>query len=605
MVDRGTVGASGQESERLIQSIVDGQHKLLKQRFSVFIWVALASTVGYVIYSHALDSAPSVFVTWSTFAGFCAASLALYRFKNYKLASHLYLWSAAWAICTASLYTGQAFSESLWLLPIVPVTGAYLLGTRTAIVSSVLSAFCLLAVHVSAVFVEIPETVPDENLGFLSLRLMALGMFTVFGVWTTRTSDAQLNALKAKAQELMVERERAEVANEAKSLFLANMSHEIRTPLNGMLGMTRHLHQNAKNPEEKDNLETILVSQESLLTLLNDILDFSKIEAGGFALECADFDLDAAICEVARLFATQATNKGVKIEPVNSGGPSLVQGDSKRVRQVLCNLVGNAVKFSDKGTITIEWATQIESSLGDEQRGSIRIQVKDEGIGIPRRMQTRLFRKFEQVHDTTTLDVGGTGLGLAICKGLIEAMGGELSVQSTVGRGSVFSFEIPTKFQPKQALRSDKSFAVPPRCSKPQAQRQEPTRILLVDDNAINRKVATLGLNQLGCQVTEAVDGQEALERCKLHRFELIFMDLRMPRLNGADATRAIRRDPNGCNRETPIIALTANAYQEDRVRCEAAGMQEHLSKPFRNEDLEAILRKYVWSPTLDKDQAA
>lgn len=605
MVERGTAGASGQGSERLAQSLVEEQHKLLEKRFSVFVCIALLCTASYVIYSHIIESPLAVFVTWSTFAGFCASGLALYLFKNYKIASHLYLWSAAWAICTASLYTGQEYSESLWLLPIVPASGAYLLGTRAAIVSSFLCAFCLLAVHVSALFVRLPETVPDENFGIFFLRLTALGMFTVFGVWTTRTSNAQLDALKAKAQELVVERERAEVANEAKSLFLANMSHEIRTPLNGMLGMTRHLYQLAKSPEEKDNLETILVSQESLLTLLNDILDFSKIEAGEFALECVTYNLDTTIFDVARLFATQAASKGVKIEPVSPEGPNLVQGDSKRVRQILCNLVGNAVKFSDKGTITIEWATELESSEGNELRGTIHIQVKDEGIGIPRRMQTRLFRKFEQVHDTTTLDVGGTGLGLAICKGLIEAMGGELSVQSAPGRGSVFSIEIPTTFQPKQESLSENTVPAPLRCYNPQWQRQGATRILLVDDNAINRKVATLGLEQLGCEVIEAVDGQEAVELCQVQAFELIFMDLRMPRLNGTEATRAIRRDPNGCNRETPIVALTANAYQEDRVQCEAAGMQEHLSKPFHNKDLEAILGKYVWSTQLKKSQAA
>lgn len=587
------------------------QRRLAEQRFSLFVIVALVSTFGYVIYSHLLEGAPPVVISWSTFLGFCVTAIVHYRFRNYRLASHIYLWSAAWAISTASLYTGQALSESLWLLPIVPAAGAYLLGSRAAITSSLLCVLCVIGVHASELFVTLPELVPDRNLDFLVLRILSLGMFTAFGLWTTRTSNEQLKALTAKAQELEIERERAQVANEAKSLFLANMSHEIRTPLNGMLGMTRHLYENSKSSEDKDKLETVLVSQESLLTLLNDILDFSKIEAGKFALEYRSFDLHTLIQEVLTLFGPQAAAKDVALAPLAplaiGGRAAQVLGDDKRIRQVLCNLVGNAVKFSERGTITVDYELAAESERSSSCPGTMTIRVRDEGIGISPEKLHRLFTKFEQVHDTTALGAGGTGLGLAISKELVEAMDGSLEVQSKVGEGSVFTLEIPTTIDvqrlpnPSEGTHVADVIALPRR----EIRGADPSLVLLVDDNVINRKVASLTLEKLGCEVHQASDGQEAVDRCEQQKYELIFMDLRMPRLNGIDATRAIRNDQAGVNRNTPIVALTANAYQEDRVQCREAGMQEHLSKPFKREDLEAVLDEFVWSAKAQKSRVA
>lgn len=599
MTQAGTGTEQGSRRTKSAPSLVASeQQKGLEQRFSLFTKIALVSTFGYVVYSYVIESAPTALVTWSTFLGFCASALAFYRFKNYALASHIYLWSAAWAISSASLYTGQAFSESLWLLPIVPAAGAYLLGTRAAITSAILCVFCLIGVHVSAFYVTLPEIIPDRNIDFLVLRIMALGMFTTFGLWTTTTSEKQLKALQAKAEELEIERERAHIANEAKGLFLANMSHEIRTPLNGMIGMTRHLYENAKTSQERSELNTVLESQESLLGLLNDILDFSKIEAGKFILESQTFDLDRSIQDVATLFGPQASSKGVVLQTLAPGDSQTIIGDDKRIRQVLCNLVGNAIKFSNDGTVSIEYDTQVALHPTHDLPDSVRIRVRDQGIGIPQEKIERLFRKFEQLHDTTTMDSGGTGLGLAISKELVEAMGGTLTVESVVGEGSVFSIQIPTqilaKKTPSASTSQNNAQLVP--FPKPEKPGETATAVLLVDDNAINRKVASLALKKLGCEVEQAVDGQEAVEFCKEQRFGMIFMDLRMPRLNGIDATLAIRGDSSGQNQDTPIVALTANAYDDDRRRCHEAGMQEHLAKPFRNEDLVLVLDKYVWS---------
>lgn len=568
-------------------------------RLAFFIKIGIASSFGFTIYAMVLGQVSSVVLTLTSCIAFCISAFCLSRLKNYGLACGVYLAASAYAICTASIYTGQAYSESLWLLPIVPSAAAYLLGRKAAIQAAILCALGVAAVHVSQVFVTFPELVKNSNLDSFVLRLTGLGMFTAFGLWTTSTSDRQLSALSAKTRQLEIERANAQAANEAKSSFLENMSHEIRTPMNGMIGMTRHLQDRICDPEDRADLETVINSQQSLLALLNDILDFSEIEAGHLELDAAEFDLLACIRDVVFLFRPRAIAKGVELQGPERTEPLFIHGDEKRLRRVLCNLVGNAIKFSDDGCVQIDLQTQYGVGVSSAYRDMVRLFVMDQGIGMAQDQVARLFNKFEQLHDTVALDTRGTGLGLAIAKELLEAMKGSISAKSVLGEGSTFIIELPTRVR-SRAKGERSTFGAysgsAPKLDDRGAPRT-PARVLVVDDNAINRRVASLALKKLGCEVEQAVDGQEAVEVCRSEGFDLIFMDLRMPKLNGIGATLAIRSGTDGVNQKTPIVALTANAYEEDRRRCREVGMQDHLAKPFRNEDLERVLQQFVRTP--------
>lgn len=381
-------------------------------------------------------------------------------------------------------------------------------------------------------------------------------------------------------------RRQAEQASRAKSQFLANMSHEIRTPMNGVIGMTTLLQDTALSPIQREYVETIRTSGDSLLHIINDILDYSKIEAGKLVLQSEEFDLGQMLADCTDLLAPRALEKGLELVcRFDPDVPRHVVSDSGRIRQILLNLAGNAIKFTEKGSVAITVAKLRETG----KKITLRFAVVDTGIGIAAKDQVALFDSFFQVDGSYTRKFGGTGLGLAISRQLIELLGGEITVESELGKGSSFSFTVKVETAGrKRAVRDAAILPVEAEDLK--------RRILLVEDNRINLQVALGVLGKLGYRrVDTATNGTKALEALAQQTYDLVLMDLSMPEKDGFETTRILRQTGTALiNSQVPVIALTAHAMRGDRERCLEAGMNGYLSKPLDPEELGQVLAE-VW----------
>ena len=501
----------------------------------------------------------------------------LFKFTGrYKLSASLLPAIALILLPIAVFKEGGMNSQPAVWFAAVPIMSLFFLGSRLGLIFSFL-AFCEVMVftflHINGFQFE--NVVVVHNLGVhYSIGIMALFLFATFLSWHYESSQ---NEVKNK---LKTSREKALSANKTKDVFWANISHEIRTPLNGILGMTNLLLDSRLNNEQKELLEIIRDSAENLNIILGDVIDYSKLETNEIEVQKKPFEIENLLIGTLELFQHMADEKGINLSyMIDPDVPLAIMSDETRVRQILINLITNAIKFTEHGHIKI----LVEKG---GRKNTVIFHIEDTGIGIQASKLDRLFKPFSQVDDGSSRKFGGTGLGLIICKSLVEKLGGLIKVESQYGKGSVFTFSleamaIKVKAHRKEAAPTRETFRV----------KTIDLNILVVEDNPVNQKLLVSLLNKNGFKADVANNGLEALDAADKKSYDLIFMDIQMPEMDGITATKEIfKRFPK---MRPKIVAVTANVLQEDRDRCYEAGMDDFLAKPINNNVLRSVLERY------------
>ncbi len=534
------------------------------------------------------------------------------RFGNAYLAS-IILTAAGWGSCGFLLFPADASAHQLTIgfvlagmasggvtvmAPIIRLYYAYLVlvilpvSLKLMMMGGDYLVLSLVTIGYMLVMVAIGTRIHKSILSSLELRFHNESLIKFMSQARNESEDLneeladEIEQRKRVEKELHKAKEAAEAASKTKSEFLANMSHEIRTPMNGILGTLQLLQGSDMSDSQKEYVNIAYNSGESLLSLLNDILDFSKIEAGKLELEYIPFDLRELVKELSVLLKQKADEREVALyTKVDETLPQVIRGDSVRIRQILANLMTNAIKFTEKGDVTI----RVSVIDQDEKTARLRFEVIDTGIGIAEEAQRKLFNSFTQADGSTTRKYGGTGLGLAIVRQLVTMMRGRLGVESEKGKGSTFwaeiAFEIVNESLDKAAAKEEKAEVI-----------DLQGKALLVEDNPVNQVVARKMLEKVGLSYEVVNNGEEAVKRLTQdHDFDLVLMDCQMPIMDGYEATRKLREyeedKPFG---RLPVIAMTANAMEGDRDKCLDAGMDDYVAKPVKQDALRETLAKYL-----------
>lgn len=565
---------------------VTAASQVRSQKLRFFLTASAFPVVFYIFYGiyHELWYALIINVSTGLFLG--ASAFALGVRKKLDLACGLLIAAEANILVLHSFVDGQTRSPSLWLLPLLPISANYLLNERIARRLCFACALVIAAVALIESWVELPIQHGAPVFEYLSIRLFGLVLLSVFGLVAAQLSDAQVELLECEQRKLLASKKNAEKAQASKSSFLATMSHEIRTPMNGILGMTQVLLSRPRSPEQREAIEIIHQSSEGLLLLLNDILDISKLDVGKLKLQSRPFDLGASVRELVAGLQLQANS--AKVELIYEGPKEKINvlGDEQRLLQVVRQLVCSSLRANEKKeALRIELSTQLRT--GDTgQMVECELTITGQGQAF-KNIEHSAVLASDEIHpnDPTQLQIRSEILGVSLCKRLVNAMGGRLECRTDKANKDIISLNLSFAWE-----ESDNA-----QCShlSQTLLNQKGLSILVVDDNAINRKVAGLLLSRLGHKCDFAEGGQQAVETAQRKRYDLIFMDIRMPEVDGFEAARRIRRQEQG-SRQTPIVALTANCSPEDRKASQEAGMCAHLGKPLRSEELQTTIARIL-----------
>lgn len=562
--------------------------RLRKERFTATWIMALASICAFSITCVLFQSTESIYLCIAAFVLLGAIGVVFWKFDRVLLAARMMVGSTLLLLFGSSFIDGQAFSETLWLIGLAPMMASYLLSRRCWLFSTIGAGLMITlttGIFLYKAFEEGAAVTPTTLVTFRTVALMA---YCGAGLFATLTGERQVRELRKRDEELEQAYLACESAIEAKNRFLANMSHEIRTPMHGILGTTAMLKACGLSPQDRKEVDAIGECGEALLRILNNILDISKIDAGKFQISPKSFDPQAWIESLQERWAPQFTAKGLEFQVHTDFSPMQDWvADQSRLNLVLDQLFHNALRFTEAGRVRWTLALKSNTEPSSQHGHSLMMQVSDSGRGVSLSDKERIFDVFERDDGIDGLGTQGMGLGLAICRKSVNLMGGTIHVfNNEEDQGACFALKIPVGVSPQKQRDLNPLARVPARGLRG-------LRVLVVDDQELNLKIAQSQLRDLGCKVSTAANGEAALEAANQSAFDIILMDLNMPKLDGWRASKLIHRE-SAPNLETPIIALTAESHICHQELRERGSMVDHLPKPFSSAALRATLARHA-----------